>query len=308
MKVNYSVSSASHASKRQAKPDYELSESARRNSVMSHFADYQGKSEKSPYIKDAANPVLLKRDSILKATSDVDHQKEIRKGLAFTAQQYDKLDLPGKVSSKQASNGPHAKYKISDDGSMLIVSKCREVACTALEATAMLWDHREETALKIWKDLIDHVDVVAEVSPLQRIMYLRYAQPKVGCSGKTSARDTAIIASKFDVSNSFADGLPIKDGQIISCSAITTSLIPVSSQYVRSDTKVLGFLVTPLTKNSCSITLVAEFGMQGAFKSPITQVFLRCTGMNKLAAQVCAEDCASGLQRLKEALEASAGP
>merc|ERR1719261_1212197 len=189
------------------------------------------------------------------------------------------------------------KYKVTDQGDMLLLSKVTDVGCAASEAIDMLWDHRQSTVTKIAGDIIAHCEIKATVNSNQRILWLRYTKPTMGVAGNTSARDASVLADKSAASS---------DLPMITFSSVATKLIPPHENYVRGDTKVLGFVVEPLEARKCSIFFACEFAMHGGFAHPLSKCLLKCSGFDKVAAKNCSADCNHALIRLKEILEARA--
>lgn len=293
--------SPSHAKHAQSKPEeaapYAFTKSARRNSVMDFAAEYSLR-RSSPAASRDGSPLpaktiptkLTKRDSILRATGDTDHLLEVRLAVEELNGAFDSIDN----MDTTRHHGARGKFSISPEGDMVLLNKI-EVECAASEAVDMLWDHRESSVTKIAGDIIAGCEVKGTVNANQRILYLRYQKPSLGVAGSTSARDASVVADKSAAASA---ALPI-----ITFSSVTTQLIPPDENYVRGDTKVLGFAVQPIEANKCSIFFTCEFAMNGAFSNPLTKCLLKCTGFDKMAARNCSIDCNTALCRLRTFLE-----
>jgi len=295
LKTSYSVNSAAHTKKKEtpdAPPEWALSRGARRNSIVAFAQTYDALNE--PSSPEEKAPDLTKRRSISDATGDIATLLEIKDALLSLCKSYDTVhDWACTRGDKE--HGTQGKYKISPEGDMFLLNRAAVINCAADAAMALLWDMREVTVFKIWRNVIEHCEVVAKVSPTQRILHLRWARPTMGVAGNTSARDTAVIANKYESKG------PV---QAIVFNSVTTSLVPEREDYVRGETKVLGFVVTALSPTTCSVALACEFAMKGAFDRPLCKAFLSCTKLDQAAAKLCSVDCNKSLKALKLALEA----
>jgi len=184
---------------------------------------------------------------------------------------------------------------------------------------------REETVLKIWKHVIASSTVVGELSPRQKIMHIKFVKPELGLAGNsTSSRDVVVIANRYYQPIKDRSGKESSDEGSIVMGSINTSMVPEknehhkdhhasvvfgkvgyadSATYVRGEAKVLGFLVKSEAPGTCSITLVTDFLMRGAFDSGCMKCLMNCSGIDKKAAQKVAIDNSKALKRLMTALE-----
>ena len=145
----------------------------------------------------------------------------------------------------------------------------------------IIWD--KDSTLKIWLNVL--VDFTTnEISPTSRIDHHIYQkQPML------TQRDVAVIANKYD------EG----DVSTMSWMSITTSSIPVEPKKVRSETRILGFVVTPIDDGSCSVTLAVESALKGSFDSAMMRSMFNCMGVTKTAATNFCRDCNAALGRIK---------
>ena len=129
-KLNPSLTTAAHAHAKPEEVTYELSASARRNSIVDFASEYsQRQSSAGSPLK--STPKLAKRNSILTAASDKDHLAEVRKGLAELNGGFESIAGMGETHHKDKS--VIGKYKVTDEGDMLLLSKVTDVGCAASE-------------------------------------------------------------------------------------------------------------------------------------------------------------------------------
>jgi len=290
--VHPSLSKARDAtSKPEEAAPFEIAPSARRNSVIDFAATYSTRHSASSTVDTGKKPPpLVQRDSIKKAAGDAGHLAEVRLAIEQLNGAFDSIDDMDSTKSPQGAVG---KYRVSPEGDMVLLNKI-EIECAASEAINMLWDHRESSVTKIAGDIIASCEIKGTVNSDQRILYLRYQKPTTGLAGNTSARDASVLADKSAASGK----LPM-----ITFSSVTTRTIPPQEDYVRGDTRVLGFAVEPKGAGKCTIFFACEFAMNGSFANPLTKWLLKCTGLDKVAARNCSVDCNTALCRLRTFLE-----
>uniref|UniRef100_A0A7S0LCX1 START domain-containing protein n=1 Tax=Coccolithus braarudii TaxID=221442 RepID=A0A7S0LCX1_9EUKA len=271
-------------------PDWSLSEGARRNSLVSFAEKYDGL---SPEVA-SPKPELVSRRSLTAVTGDASKLNEIKGAMTDLLNTFDEIT---DMSATKGSDGIYGKYAVTPAGDFFLLNKAEEVQCPASKALDLLWDHSAVTVAKLWKDLIDHCDVKAELSPFQRLLHVCYSRPTLGIAQNTSARDTAVIATKSAHGN-----LPM-----ITYSSVHTTLIPEQEGYVRGEAKVFGIVVKPLTDKTCSLFLGCEFAMHGGFDEPYAKCLMKCSGIDKAAARNCSLDANKALKRIKTVLELQSG-
>eukprot|EP00316_Scyphosphaera_apsteinii_P001284 CAMPEP_0119299406 /NCGR_PEP_ID=MMETSP1333-20130426/1487_1 /TAXON_ID=418940 /ORGANISM="Scyphosphaera apsteinii, Strain RCC1455" /LENGTH=307 /DNA_ID=CAMNT_0007300823 /DNA_START=50 /DNA_END=973 /DNA_ORIENTATION=- len=302
-RINYSTNKAmlAHVPKEMPKHDWQLSKNTRQNSLVLFMKDYQGNEqvgEDAPQIdadQGGTKPsALVRRPSVMKATQDITHLLDTKRALLKMGETFHDINLPTLEAFHGFTQaGIHSKYTITDDGAMFVINRIDKVRCSAETAMELLWDPREETVVKIWKQVIGSCEVIGELTPRQRILHIKFVKPSFGLAGGTSARDVAVIANRYPTA--------------IVMGSITTSMVPEEEDIVRGEARVLGFVVVPLSEESCSITLATEFSLGGAFDSGCLKCFMKMSGIDMSAAQQVAVGNSKALKRLLAALESVGG-
>lgn len=300
-KLNKSTASLHAAAKAKPKPDWSLTPKAKRNSMLDFAkAIASGEEEQGAAPEKSQGFAMRPESSFYQAMSDVEALADSKSALVNLADNFEAFPGSLLVDEKGADavGGVKAKYDVSPDGDLFLLAQI-EIACPKETAMDLLWDGRATTVCKIWKSLVGSHDIVHEYTPTCRILHIKFAPPSLGAAAATSARDTSVIANKYS--------------KTIVCHSIVSSHIPPVDgsenkkvQYVRGDTKVLGFVVEPTGPNSCSVSIACDFALNGGFDWWVTKLLFKCTGVAEMAAKSTATDVAKCLKRLRTACEALA--
>mmetsp|Transcript_24516 Transcript_24516/g.82708 ORF Transcript_24516/g.82708 Transcript_24516/m.82708 type:complete len:258 (-) Transcript_24516:404-1177(-) len=227
------------AAKAKPKADWSLTHKAKRNSMLD-FAKAiaaSGEEEQGATPEKSQGFAMRPESSFYQAMSDVEALADSKSALLNLAGSFDTFAGSLLVDDKGADAvaGVKAKYDVSPDGDLFLLAQI-EIACPQETALDLLWDGRATTVCKIWKNLVASHAILHEYTPTCRIVHIKFAPPSLGAAAATSARDTSVIANKYS--------------KTIVCHSIVSSHIPPVDgsenkkvQYVRGDTKVLGFVV-----------------------------------------------------------------